>query len=229
MKYIYLFILCTIFALVISFKNYKKEAYDYISAKEAPLKFLYGFSFLLENIFAKISKSKTSDNLVTKLKSISFGLCAFTIIIFFGFLFCVTSTSSKAKTPDKNLESTKESTLTILENESTDNIITETTSYDVLKDTIAIFESYRKGIESEFLAENSSYYSITKPLNLIKQYGPENIVISWSFETENVIDEAGNIIYENIDETGCSTLAYATLTLNDISATLTIPIFISPP
>ena len=215
--------------MILSFKNYKKEAYDHISSKEAPLKFLYGFSFLLENIFAKISKSKTSDNLATKLKSISFGICAFTIIIFFGFLFCVTATQSKAETPDKNLDITKESTLTILENESTDSTITETDSYDVLKDTIAIFESYRKGIENEFLAENSSYYSITKPLNLIKQYGPENILISWSFETENVVDETGNIIYENIDEAGCSTLAYATLTLNDVSATLTIPIFISPP
>ena len=229
MKYIYLLILCTIIALVLSFKNYKKEAYEHISAKEAPLKFLYGFSFLLENIFAKVSKSKPSDNLATKLKSISFGICAFTIIIFFGFLFCVTATKSNTETPDKDLEVTKESTLTILENESTDGTITETESYDILKDTIAIFESYRKDIEQEFLAENSSYYSITKPLNLIKQYGPENILISWSFETENVIDEAGNIIYENIDEAGCSTLAYATLTLGDVSATLTIPIFISPP
>lgn len=228
MKYVYLLILCTIVALIISFKNYKREEYEAIPAKDAPLKFLYGLAMLiisLSTLFIKNKNTSDTNILKEKLKSISFGLCAFTIIIFFGLLFCFTNKTSK-KTPEINNQIPEE-TFEIVSNESQTEI--EPESYDKLKNTIAIFESYRKDIEKEFLSKNVSCYSITSPLNLINSFGKENIRISWTFETENVIDEKGNIIYENIDEKGCSTLAYANLTLDDVSATLTIPIFISPP
>lgn len=228
MKYVYLFILCTIVALIISFKNYKREEYEAIPSKDAPLKFVYGLSMVIISLSSFFTKNKNiSDKniLKAKLKSVSFGICAFTIIICFGLLFCFTNNvTKKAPVIDDTLP---EETLEIVSSESQTDI--EPESYDKLKDTIAIFEGYRKDIEKAFLAENVSCYSITCPLNLINTYGNENVLISWTFETDNVIDDKGNIIYENIDEKGCSTLAYANLTLNDVSATLTIPIFISPP
>ena len=112
------------------------------------------------------------------------------------------------------------------ENTSPDS---ETKKYEHISNTIAVIEKYREDIEAEFLGENESLFSITKPLNLISEYGEEKILISWSFEAENVIDEDGNILYENIGNEGLSTLAYAALTLNGTTATLTIPICISPP
>lgn len=237
MKYVFLLIICVIVALIISFKKYKYEEYSSLSGKDAPLKLLYGFSMVIIDLCPRFIKGHTptpsKDKLYTKLKTVSFGICAFTIIIFFGLLYSFTATTTKASY--KNNTSKKEATLEVTSNET--NTATDSTSspsledekYNKIKETVSVFESHREEIESLFLNENESYLSVTKPLNLIKEYGDENIIISWSFEPNNVVDSSGNIIYENVSNEGCSTLAYAELTLNDVTATLTIPIFICPP
>ena len=237
MKYIFLLIICTIVALIISFKKYKHEEYCSLSGKDAPLKLLYGFSMVIIDLGSRFIKGHTpassKEKLYTKLKSVSLGICAFTIIIFFGLLYSFSSPNTKTCYNSNTLK--KEATLEVTSNEpdtaidSTSSSSLEDEKYNKIKETVSIFESHREDIERLFLNENESYMSVTKPLNLIEKYGDENIIISWSFEPDNVVDSFGNIIYENVSNEGCSTLAYAQLTLNDVIATLTIPIFICPP
>lgn len=237
MKYVYLLILCIIIALIISFRSYKQESYASLSKKDAPLKALYGFSMVLISLagkFVKVNQSEASkEKLYAKLKSISIGICAFTIIIFFGLLYSFTS-KAPASTENNNQESTLEiADIDVKDDdtttESTSSPTLENEKYNKIKETISIFENYREDIESTFLNENENYMSVTKPLNLVTEFGEENIAISWAFEPDNVVDSSGNILYENISDNGCSTLVYATLTLDDVTATLTIPIFICPP
>jgi len=232
MKYIYILLLCMLFALIVSFRKYKSECFSFLTNKEAPLKVFYGFSMLILTLLSKNAgnkKNTSPDKLSNILKSISYGLCAFIIIIFFGFLYTFTA-SDNAK-PVKNDDKIQASSLSDAQIDTTNSTTAsdETESFNKIKDTITIFESHRNEIEQAFLDENKSCLSITKPLKLISEYGEEGILISWSFEPENVIDTDGNIIYENVSSEGCSTLAYARLTLDDVTATLTIPIFISPP
>ncbi len=237
MKYVYLLIFCTLITLIFSFRNYKKDSYASLSKKEAPLKILYGFSMLLISLSTLVNKEYSStENLSKKLKAISVGISAFSILIFLGLMYSF-STSVPAAKSSSNQSQLSTTFLNEADTDSSNSIVNSETSefsmeneeYNQIKESIAIFEKYREDIEKAFLGENESYLSITHPLNLISEYGEEGILISWSFETENVIDSEGNIIYDNIGEEGCSTLAYATLTLNDTSATLTIPICISPP
>ncbi len=237
MKYIFLVIICVIVALILSFNKYKSEEYSSLSKKDAPLKSLYGFSMVIIEIFSKLLKRQQYDcskeKLYRKLKSVSFCICSFTIIIIFGLLY--TFTSSTPKTISNPNFTKKESTIEITSSEadtstdSTTSSMTDDEKHQKIKDTISIFESHRESIEALFLNENENYMYVTKPLMLITEYGEENISISWSFEPDNIIDSSGNIIYENVSAEGCSTLAYAQLTLNDVTATLTIPIFICPP
>lgn len=237
MKYIFLLIICVIIALIISFRKYKFQEYCSLDKKSAPLKPIYGFSMVIIDlafVFLKGQKNDSSkEKLYTKLRSVSLGICSFTIIIFFGLIYSFTTPASKQASKEEF--SKTQSSLDISSNETdastdaTSSSALEDEKYIKIKDTISIFESYREDIESLFLDENESYMSVDKPLNLITEYGEENIIISWSFEPDNVVDNSGNIIYDNVSADGCSTFAYAQLTLNDVSATLTIPIFICPP
>lgn len=184
--------------------------------------------------FLKTNQAEsTPKKLYAKLKSVSMGVCAFTIIIFFGLLYSFTS-----KTTNSAENSITKSTLEVTDTdinekdttkENTSSPTLENEKYNKIKDTISIFENYREDIEKTFLNENESYMSVTKPLILVSEFGEENIAITWSFEPDNVVDSSGNILYENVSANGCSALAYATLTLDDVTATLTIPIFICPP
>lgn len=226
--------------MIISFRNYKCEMYSSLSKKEAPLKFVYGFSMVIVALINKIAKEDrhtAAEKLNSRLKSISFGICAFTIIMFFGFLYTLTASDSALARESDNTSSnaylnTEADTESILKTDFSDSDTSsflENESYNKIKNAISIFEDNREAIEKAFLNENESCLSIKEPLNLISEFGEENIHISWSFEPDNVIDTQGSIIVENIPSEGCSTLAYAKLTLDDVSATLTIPIFICPP
>ncbi len=239
MKYIYLLILCTIIAMIISFRNYKCEMYSSLTKKEAPLKLFYGFAMVISVLINKFSKNHhtSSDKLNNRLKSISFGICSFTIIMFFGFLYTFTATDSTSKNEEKGsshntelvVEADTEATSGTEHGDSDDSSFLENESYNKIKNTISIFEDNRDAIEKTFLNGNESCLSVKTSLNLISVLEDTDIHISWSFEPDNVIDSQGNIIIENISSDGCSTLAYAKLTLDDVSATLTIPVFICPP
>lgn len=224
--------------MIISFNHYNISAYNSFTKKDAPLKFVYGFSLFLVTTYIRISRKadmvlkNNSKELNKILRSVSLGVMAFTMIIFLGLLYTLKPIASDKASSLNNDSSGSIETDKQLTSNSQTNISEEMPqdeSYNIIKDAIELFEENREGIEKAFLGNNESPLSISEPLNLISEYGDEKILIEWSFETPDIIDVFGNILYENIENTGCSTLAYAKLTLNDVTATLTIPIAISPP
>lgn len=224
MRYIYLLILCIIIALIVAFKNYKIEAFKDFSPKKFPLKFIYGFCMLF------IRKPLPKDILMSRLRTISICTMSFTALILMGFIYTFTNKPTDVKNISGNFEiASSHLEIPTTEGSSIADDSTDNESYNYVKETIAVFEKYREDIELSFLGDNQNLFAITEPLNLITEYGEENIHIRWDFETDGIIDNNGNIIYDNVGNEGFSTLAYAHLSLNDISATLTIPICISPP
>ena len=169
MKYVYLLILCCVVALIIAFKNYKKEAFNSIASKDAPLKFLYGFSMIF------VRKKLSQDELNARLRTISLCITAFTLLIFFGLLctFKDSSTADKAKLKTSGSLEIVENDSTSIEEDSDvyiEDSTRENEHYNYVKETIAIFEEYREDIENTFLDDNESFFAITEPLNLITTY-----------------------------------------------------------
>ena len=111
--------------------------------------------------------------------------------------------------------------------EQTLDITVDAKEYD-FKETLELFETYRKDIVSAMLGENSSIEEIQYPLNFISSYGDEGLTINWEVENENLIDNTGAIYPENIDAEGASTYVIATLTLGEHTTELTIPLVLVP-
>lgn len=252
-SYFFLFLLLFLFFILTI--RYKSSITTNLEKKKHPFKILYGTSFFLLDCTSSLKKKffpnysshneKLRKNLqqlhvgktlneveyLFNAKRISYAYLLLWGCILFGLIYSINNLNSSKKIeslPRTNDETSYSLKVSIDGNEEqTLDITVDAKEYD-FKETLELFETYRKDIVSAMLGKNSSIEEIQYPLNFISSYGDEGLTINWEVENENLIDNTGAIYPENIDAEGASTYVIATLTLGEHTTELTIPLVLVP-
>ncbi len=255
---IYILILIFLLSFFLATKKYKKEMLRDINKKEHSLSFIYCSAFFLIDIFSKLKcilkpandlGSNTSLN--TRLSQLYAGkdiklmrylilskrICTALLTLFcfisFGLIYSISSPDTNA--PISELERPTNGSISndyqlIIDNGETKEEIDISISKKLYEysEALSIFDKYRDEIVTELLNSNSSTENVSSSLNFYTSIGAENIQLSWAPEDSSLIDFNGNLIYENISNDGTSTCVYATLSLDDCTASMMIGLTLFP-
>lgn len=234
--------------------KYKKEITSQLSAKEYPMKFLYGTAFYIidktkpvrKKIFPETQKKsrlkkkleqlyvgKNVDNITYLFyaKRITYMLSTFTLLLTLGLLLSLQAsrTGKQVTSLSRDTEDSSYTLEAVLENNETKvidvNLDAKTFYYETV---LELFEKYRTDIVDTMLADNPSISEVSSPLNFISTYGDEGLTINWEIEDENLIDYSGEIHRENVGLNGTYTNVTALLSIGDYSTSLTIPLLLVP-
>lgn len=223
-----IFIIYTIVVVIICIGligtfNYRREDFNKLDKKIHTFKKIYGFmSFIFDFInnihhfnlnntkeyLRKINIEKTDYQkaYIYVISKLTISFVAFLIILFMGYIKCANDTFSKS-TPIKVLirpnygEGDKEYRLrAVFNNGCSENIIiTIPEKKYTEQESIDIFNKYYNSIVKELLGKNLSEDNITDNLNFILGY--KNIInIQWNVKEDKYIDYAGNIKWDNIED-----------------------------
>lgn len=253
--YMYLSLLITLFIFFLLTSFYKKEITSKLTAKEYPLKFIYGTAFFLMDFVSLVQKklfpkqvfrcSKLKNKLdrlyvgkdtrkmeyLIHARRISYALLIFSVSIFIGFSysFHALNSSKKITSLPRTDEDSSYSLEVSIEDKETQivDINVNPREYD-FKETLNIFEEYREDIVAALLGDNTGIEEVKYPLNFISEIGNKGLTINWEIENEELIDYSGKIYPENIDSYGASTSVTACLALGEYTASLTIPLILVP-
>ncbi len=235
--------------------GYKKEITARLDNKKYPLKFLYGTAFFIldhvRNLFRKLFPNRPVQQTTVKksleklyvgedpdrmeylfqAKRIAFSYLFLLAILFLGFAFCYNGIqdSKKIKKLSRGNEETSYSLEVKLSEEETQIIdVTLPAKEFDFKESLDLFEKYRKGIVKELLGENPDIEHIQKPLHFISEYGEEGLSLTWEPENELLIDASGQVYPENIESEGAFTSVTTVMTLGEYTTSLTIPLILVP-
>lgn len=251
----YLLLLISLLVFFLLTRAYKKEFTASLTAKEYPLKFMYGTAFFLIDIFSYLRKKLFPNHSLhnTKLRNkldklysgkntqkieyllrarrISYSLLILAGSLFIGFSYsCNALNSSKKITSLQRTDEEDSYSLEVSIEEKETHIVDITVSpkeYD-FKETLDIFEEYREEIVSSLLGENTGIEAVKYPLHFISEIGEKGLTIRWEVENEELIDASGQIYPENIENCGTATSVTACLSLGEYTASLTIPLVLVP-
>ena len=248
MKYALGLLLIAMIIFVIASRNYKRSLFKKLDTREDPLKLLYSASARIFDFFRKLFPSKDAN---TKLHLLMRRLCVRenveqelylysvrkTATIFCTiFLLCAMGILLDISTDDdlsvKTLSrgeygdgdtsyslnadyngSTEAVEISVQEEMYTDDEILE------------LFENSLDAIKEEVLAENSSFEDVNTSLDLITEY--DEISISWEIEDTSLIDYSGDPASDIEEDESCLVNLYMTLSIEDVSATYTLPVCIT--
>ena len=168
-------------------------------------------------------------------KRCSYGILCFLLFLLLGFFYsisCIISKKVVTELPRGNEDTSYSLEVQIADEQN--HIQTETIDVTIpakefdFKACVELFETYREGIITELLGENTDISSIQYPLHFLTSYGEEGLSISWEIENEELIDYSGMIYPENIETQGAATCVTANLSLGEYRSALTIPLILGP-
>lgn len=233
-----------ILILVLLFRNHKKELFKDLPKKDHPLRFFYGFSAKLYELYRKFFPEKpdskvnrmikslyVKENVRTEtfiycVKKVSLCVCILLAACLLGFLTCaasrgITAVTSLTRNEYGDGSASYELNVNYDGEEETVEIEIEEREY-TQEEIYALFEEAYEALQTEVLGENESFDSVSLPLDLVSDYG--EVDIFWEIEDTDVLDYNGEITAD-IEEGESITLnLFATFSLEDTSAIYTFPV-----
>ncbi len=258
MTIVYFLLLITLLFFFMITRKYKKELLKDVNKKEYSLLFMYCCGFFLIDLFTKIKSkikpantlnSKSSLNIkLSKLytgkdiklmrylvlsKHISTAFLTLFCFVCLGLVYSISSTGANEiiSTLDRPTDglNCKDYQLIIDNGESKEDIdISISKKLYEYSEALSIFDNYREEIVTMLLASNPSTDNVSSSLNFYTSIGTENIQLSWAPEDSTLIDFSGNLIYDNISGDGTSTCVYATLSLDECTASMMVGLTLFP-
>ena len=227
-------------------RSYKKDFFKDLEKKEHPLRFFYGASLKIYEIFrsfvpekagSKVNKMIRSlcvkenvkkETTLYYVKKISLCLCLILACCAFGLICCAADRGIEAVTTLKRneygegtasyeLNVSYDGTQETMEIEIEERLYTDEEIY-------ALFEEAYEAIKEEVLADNESFDEVSSPLDLVSDHG--EIDIYWEIEDTDIISYNGQITAEIEEDESITVNLSATFTLEDLSAVYIYPVTI---
>jgi len=234
--------------ILVFFSGYRKKFFKTLNKKEHPLKGFYPGAARILDVFRKIVPRGKNTKTTRMIKSIcvkenvegeqylySVKKTATCLVIIFlssimGLLICFTKEESiTVKTLERNQPGGGTGTYNLKTEyggeEDEIEISVDAEKYKE-EEILKKFDESIESIKEEIKGDNESLDAVSSPLNLITKYG--DISIYWETENLDILDYNGNI--KNSPADGEQTLInlYATLTLDNVSETFTVPVVLVP-
>ncbi len=239
-----------LFAAYILTALYRREDRKKISKKEHRLWFLYGLSmFLIDRLPKKIIRKKTAAGKMLKtlyvkenihqeqyfylVEKTALCLCVLFLTCGIGTL---VSFSEQAQASHKIVslkrkinKDTDYSFVAEKTNGETENIEVTLQKQELSEEEIrAGLEKKKKKLLQIFLGENQSADHVDMPLNLVTNFGEEDIFVSWELENTTWVDYEGKLA-DNIPAEGQPVSVSATMTWNNVNTIYEFIIYVYPP
>ncbi len=227
---------------------YKKTFRKQINRKRHKLCFFYGMAMFLADRLPKAIMNKNTlvnnamkelsvkdnfkkDRYLYMVEKISICLLIFAIALIIGI--CVSLSEKDSVSVIKNLRRDASKSTTYEFNAQSENGEEETIIVDVNKKELRdrqiyeILEGMQDALVQKVLKDNKSADYVNKNLELITDFGKENVSIAWDISDSSIIGYDGTIS-DNIPEEGVIVDLTATMTLQDISQEYTFSVNVFP-
>lgn len=244
MLYVYGSLSVLLLVMLAAGKKYGAEFFKGLDKKENPLRFCYGTSLKIYEIFTGIFPLRPDSKVYRMVKSlcvkenakkevilyyvkkISFCLVLLLAAFLTGFLYCAADRGvSAVKSLTRNeygngdasyeLEVSYDGTEETVQIEIEERLYTEDEIYE-------IFDRAYEAVGEELLGENESFESVTEPLDLISDY--KEIDIFWEVEDTDILDLNGEITADIKEGESLTITLYATFSIEDVTALYTYPV-----
>lgn len=228
---------------------YKKTFRKKLNKKRHKLKLLYGISmFVADKIPKKIIYRNTRvNNLIRDLsvkedikkdkylyvvEKISISVLVIFASLVVGVLVSISESGGsdviKKLDRDSSLIKTYEF---VVENDQgeQENVKIELNKKELSKESIKqLFDSIKEPLIKQVLKDNKSVEHIDSQLDLVSDFGEQNILISWEISNSSIIDYDGTIS-EKVSKNGENVNLTATMILEDVSEEYTFSVKVFPP
>ena len=249
MRYVYFGLLLLLILSALFCSGYKKTWIRSLDKKEHPFRLFYPLAARLIDLFEKLFPGNRNpkvrgmlkslyvkENVEEETKAYRVKKCAVILSILTGAalagtLFCLGHMGADAiRTLSRNAPGEGEQSYDLqVEYQGREEEIQLSVEEEQLsrEEILAQMDSGIEKIRKEMLGENESADHVSRPLNLISQYG--KIKVFWEIEDPEIVGYNGEIRNAPEGEETQVLNLFATLSMNDVSKTYNVPVVITAP